>query len=96
MHHHLHNWEKSISLSFILVSGPGEFSRVESNYAYHRDLPITSTARAVIRPPPKSALSGGSDYILSREEARQGGGGKGKGLRPIPHTTTTTTPRRYR
>ena len=32
MHHHLHHSEKSFSLSFIRVSGPGEFSRVESNY----------------------------------------------------------------
>jgi hypothetical protein len=31
MHHHPPNHEKAINLSILTVSGPGEFSRVESN-----------------------------------------------------------------
>jgi hypothetical protein len=31
MHHHPYNQERAINLSILNMSGPGEFSRVESN-----------------------------------------------------------------
>jgi len=33
MHHHPPNQERALNLSILLVSGTGEVSRVESNYA---------------------------------------------------------------
>ncbi|EMC26045.1 hypothetical protein SMU86_10567, partial [Streptococcus mutans U2A] len=31
MHHHPQNQERALNLSILIVSGPGEFPRVESN-----------------------------------------------------------------
>ena len=61
MHHHPPNRERALNLSILPVSGPGEISRVESNYAAGStpggalpSIPLSFSFATILPPEPTS------------------------------------------
>jgi len=78
MHHFPQNQERAINLSILIVSGPGKFPRVESNYTYSEQFTVLyglSMCRifaikmgcSYTFPPRRHCFHSGADYILSKD-----------------------------